>query len=275
MVNLVPVRIKDFEWNMNVNWTLNRSKVVELGNGLDEYSIYGLSGSTTLLALPGEPLGVFAGYGNAKDDNGNLIVDKKTGLPLKSTEREIFGTSEYKYMMGINNEFTYKDFSFGFSFDLRVGGLMYSRTKGTSYFVGNSPETLYNDRQPFIVPGSVNQLTDGTYVENTTAIDHTKYDSYWNNNGGEYDRGDLIDKTYLKLRDVHLTYAFPDSWVSPVFSRLNLSLIAQNLFIWTPKSNSFVDPTVSSFGLDIESEFGEFSSAPSTRTIGFSIKASF
>lgn len=39
MANVVPVRTKDFEWNVNVNWTLNRSKVVRLGNGLEEFNI--------------------------------------------------------------------------------------------------------------------------------------------------------------------------------------------------------------------------------------------
>ena len=280
MLNFVPVRTKDFEWNLSGNWTLNRSKVVELGNGLEEYSIYGFTKGVSLLALPGEPLGTFVGYGNLKDDKGNIVVDANTGLPLQSTEREIFGTSEYKYVMGITNEFTYKNFAFGFNFDIRVGGLMYSRTKGTTFFVGNSPQTLFNDRQPFIVPGSVNQVkkADGsmTYVENATPISHSYYDSYWNNNGGEFDKGDLIDKTFVKLREVHLTYSFPKNLLAKAsIKKLDFSLIAHNLFLWTPSSNNFVDPTVSNMGVDLESEFGEFSSAPSTKTVGFSIKASF
>ena len=280
MVNLVPVRVQDFEWHLGVNWTLNRSKVIDFGNELEEFSIYGFSTGNKLLAMPGQPLGVFVGYGTMKDSQGNIVVDSDTGIPLQSKEREIFGTSEYKYIMGINNEFAYKNISLGFNFDIRVGGLMYSRTKGTMFFVGNSPQTLYNDRQPFIVPGSVIQVKDESgkisYQENTTPVDYAHYDAYWYNNGGEFDKGNLIDKTHVKLRDLHLTYSFPKSLISKAyFSRLDLSFIAHNLFVWTPSSNTFVDPTVSNLGVDIKSEFGEFSAAPSLRNFGFSIKASF
>lgn len=76
--------------------------------------------------------------------------------------------------MGVGSELSYKSFTLGFNFDIRVGGLMYSRTKGTTYFVGNSPQTLFNDRQPFIVPGSVIEVKDAanniSYVENTTLL---------------------------------------------------------------------------------------------------------
>ncbi|MEG1684518.1 MAG: SusC/RagA family TonB-linked outer membrane protein [Bacteroides sp.] len=280
-INAVPVKTKDFEWNLNFNWTLNRSKVVELGNGLEEFSIFGFADQgVSLLAIPGEPLGVFAGRGVMRDNNGNIVVDAESGLPKQSNKREIFGTSEYKYMMGVGSEFSYKDFTFGFNFDIRVGGLMYSRTKGTTFFVGNSPQTLYNDRQPFIVPGSVIEVENEdktiSYKENTTAIDHSYYDSYWNNNGGEFDRGDLIDKTYVKLKDIHLAYSFPTKWLSKAnIKKIDLSVFAHNMWIWTPKSNNFVDPTVSNLGVDLQSEFGEFSASPSIKSVGFSIKASF
>ncbi|MBV4054890.1 SusC/RagA family TonB-linked outer membrane protein, partial [Bacteroides eggerthii] len=280
MANLVPVRTKDFEWNVNVNWTLNRSKVVRLGNGLEEFNIFGFTNGISLLAMPGEPLGVFAGYGTQKDDKGNIVVDSKTGLPKQSSTREIFGSSEYKYMMGVGSELSYKNFTLGFNFDIRVGGLMYSRTKGTTYFVGNSPQTLFNDRQPFIVPGSVIEVKDAanniSYVENTTPINHSYYDSYWNNNGGEFDKGDLIDKSYVKLKDIHLSYSFPKQWIAKAYlNSLVLSAYAHNLWVWTPSSNNFVDPTVSNMGLDLESEFGEFSASPSIKSFGFSIKAAF
>ena len=115
-----------------------------------------------------------------------------------------------------------------------------------------------------------------SYVENTTPINHSYYDSYWNNNGGEFDRGDLIDKTYVKLKDIHLSYSFPKQWIAKAYlNSLVLSAYAHNLWVWTPSSNNFVDPTVSNMGLDLESEFGEFSASPSIKSFGFSIKASF
>jgi len=275
-INLIPVQIKDFQWDLGFNWALNRSKLVELNDDIAEYSIYGFTNGISLIATPGSPLGMFVGYGTMKDDKGNTVVNPANGLPYKSTERQTFGSSEQKYTMGIRNEFAYKDFSLGFSFDFRIGGLMYSRTKGTTLFVGNSPQTLFNDRQPFIVPGSVVKNSDGTYSENTKPINYVYYDSYWNDNGGMFDEGDLISKTSIRMQDLHFSYTVPSKLIKNTFiKKLNLSLIGQNLWIWTPKSNNFIDPMVSNMGTNIQSEFGEFSTTPSIRSFGFSLKATF
>jgi hypothetical protein len=45
--------------------------------------------------------------------------------------------------------------------------------------------------------------------------------------------------------------------------------------LWTPKSNQYIDPETSTFGTDLRGQYGEFSSNPSTRSIGFSVKANF
>lgn len=65
---------------------------------------------------------------------------------------------------------------------------MYSRTKDINYFTGNAIQTAYNDRNPLIVPNSVNKIVNGenvTYVENTTPITSSNIYKYWGDGGSD------------------------------------------------------------------------------------------
>ena len=289
LVNVTPVKTRDFKWDLSWNWTLNRSKVISLPEQLGgESVIYGLSGSTGLYAIVGEELGVFKAYTSQRDSEGHIIVepvDEKTGvssgLPAKTTEQKIVGSMNSKYQMGIGNTFSYKGVSLSFDFDIRKGGLMYSRTKSVSYFVGNAIQTAYNSRHPFIVPNSVIQTgTDAygnpVYGENTWALDATNLYNYWNNGGDDYDAGFLVDKSYVKLRSVVLSWDLPKAWLAKTFlTGVKVSLYGNNLFLWTPSSNTFIDPESTSFGNDLAGNYGEYSANPSSRKIGFNVSVKF
>lgn len=276
MVSVTPVRTRDFEWTLTWNYTRNRSKVVSLPEELGgESLIWGFTGGTGLYAIVGEELGVFKAYTSQRDPDGNIIVDA-SGLPKKSTDQTIVGSMNSKYQMGIGNTITYKGVSLSFDFDFRKGGLMYSRTKSITYFVGNAIQTAYNDRTPWIIPGSVVDNGDGTYSENTIALTPTNIYNYWNNGGDNYDAGLLVDKSYIKLRQVVLAWDLPKAWLAKTFlTGVKLSLYGNNLFLWTPSENTFMDPESTSFGNDLEGNFGEYSTNPSSRKFGFNVSVKF
>ena len=155
---------------------------------------------------------------------------------------------------------------------------MYSYTKRLMSFVGNTTESTYNDRNPFIVPNSVLEVEDGdnvTYVENTVPVSMTNVSSYWGT-GPYIDRNYVIDRTYVKLREVVLGYALPQSLVSRLgFRTLELNLVGRNLLLWTAESNNFIDPETTPFGNDLAGEFGEWASGPTVRSFGLSLRAGF
>ena len=159
--------------------------------------------------------------------------------------------------------------------------MLYSRTKDIEYFTGNAIQTAFNNRNPFIVPNSVQIAgTDANgnniYVENTTMLDETEIYNYWNNGGSELDRAFLVDKSYVKLRNVILNWQLPNKWFANCFvTGITLSAFGNNLFLWTPKSNTFIDPEVSTFGNDLEGNYGEFSANPSSRKFGFNVQVKF
>lgn len=265
-----------FSWNTAFNFSTNDSRLEKLDDRLDQVALGGLS-TTSLVALEGQPLALIQGSVPQTTEDGQIVVDSK-GIPIAASTKEIYGDTQYDYTLGFTNEFSYKDLSLNFTFDLREGGLMYSRTADITRFTGNSITTMYNDRQPFIVPNSVQQeiAEDGSinYVENTTQVTRGNMDDYYS--ATALNKNTVIDKSFLKLREVVLSYNIPSKLIDKTpLDNLSFSLIGRNLFLWTPESNQFIDPEISTFGTDLRSQFGEFSANPSTRSVGFSIKTRF
>lgn len=281
LVNVTPVKVGDFQWDINWNYTKNWSKVIKLPEELGGIAtIYGLSGGTSLYAIEGEPLGVFKAYVPQMTEDGKIICDNQ-GQPLVNSEQQIVGSMNYKYLMGFGTTLSYKGVSLTANLDVRRGGMLYSRTKDIEYFTGNAIQTAFNNRNPFIVPNSVqiagtDENGNYIYVENTTMLDETEIYNYWNNGGSELDRAFLVDKSYVKLRNVILSWQMPTKWFANCFiTGVNLSLFGNNLMLWTPKSNTFIDPEVSTFGNDLEGNYGEFSANPSSRKFGFNVQVKF
>ena len=281
LVSLTPVKVGGFQWDINWNYTKNWSKVIKLPDELGGIAtIYGLSGGTSLYAIEGEPLGVFKAYVPQMTEDGKIICDGN-GQPLVNPEQQIVGSMNYKYLMGFGTTLSYKGISLTANLDVRHGGMLYSRTKDITFFTGNAIQTAFNNRNPFIVPNSVQQVRDDDdnvigYTENTTPLDETGIFTYWDAGGSELDRAFLVDKSYVKLRNVILSWQLPNKWFSKCFiTGVNLSFFGNNLFLWTPKSNTFIDPETSTFGNDLEGNYGEFSANPSSRKFGFNVQVKF
>lgn len=289
-VGVTPIRTKDWEWNVMYTFTKNNNEVKELWDGAEESGIYGLSSGPQLVAKVGEPLGTWVDYKikTVEDKNsefyGMTIVNSNTGYPEYDTsETEVIGHADYDFSMGLSNSLRWKNLTLGFSFDWRQGGLMYSATQGIVMFNGNAEETMYNMRDPFVWQNAVYQNgTDAQgnpiYVENNTPVDQ-----YYTMNGVWYSnynyvryRDELLDKTYIKLRDLSLTYEFPKSLMSKVkwIQSAQLSVVGRNLLMWTPKQG-LIDPDMTNYGNDLTSQYGEYYSSPSTRSIGGGIKVVF
>jgi len=282
VVSGTPVKLKDFAWDVTWNFTKNWSKVISLPEELGgESSIYGLTGGTGLYAKVGEELGVFKAYVPLRDPaTGKVVVDNQ-GLPVRDPKQQIVGSMNYKYTMGINNTFTYKGVSLSVDVDIRQGGKMFSRTKNITYFTGNAMQTAYNSRNPWIIPNTVVQNgTDAqgkpVYVDNNTPLNATSIYKFWDDGGLELGAGDLIDKSYIKLRAITLSWALPKKWLANTFlTDVRLSAFGNNLFLWTPAENTFVDPELTSFGNDLRGNFGEWSANPSSRKFGFNVSVKF
>lgn len=281
LISVRPIELKDFSWDVSWNFTKNKSNVVSLPEGLGGISsIYGLSGGTSMYAIVGQPIGTFKAEVAERDPNGNVVVNAANGLPVANPDFAICGDMNYDYEMGISTTLKYKSISLSADLDIRQGGVMFSRTKELNYFVGNAIQTAYNDRNPFIVPGSVNKVVgeDGSvsYIENTTPIGTADIGTYWDKGATDMGSYSLIDRSYIKLRAVVLGWELPKKWLKNTpFQAVKASIYGNNLFVWTPSENTFIDPETTSFGNDLSGKYGEWTANPSTRKFGFNLMVNF
>jgi TonB-linked SusC/RagA family outer membrane protein len=289
MANFMPVKNRNFQWGINLTYTKNNSEVLSLPEDAGEI-IINRAYDVEMVAKVGEPLGILRAPDYLRvdqdDPNSPIIVNASNGIPEATTEKTDIGDINPDYILGMTNNFKFfKNWDFSFTIDYRPGGYMYSGTADLHYFVGNTTQSLYNDRQPFIVPNSVKENpywdeTDETspqYVENDVPIDMTNNNAYYyHSQNSVANRWRVIPRDYFKLRDVSLAYTLPkDLTKKSKFQEVQLIVSGRNLLLYTPEDNNFVDPESTSFGNDIRSEFGEFRTGPTVRTFTGSIRVMF
>jgi hypothetical protein len=157
-------------------------------------------------------------------------------------------------------------------FDTKQGGYFYSNTREDQAFVGTSPETVQNNRQDYVFPNSVYQAPDGSYVPNTEITFHP-YTYYTNIIGqNKIPEFNLVSASYVKFREASLNYTFPSRLFEKTpLSGVTVGVFGNNLFIWTPKENTYADPEINSQGASNVQGF-EFSATPSLRNYGFNVR---
>lgn len=282
MANVIPIRTKDWEWNVGITFTKNKSKVKELWDGLDEYTYTSWRGVDYVLKVGGPVAQYRIPRANrVTDENspfyGYTIVDNNGYQSDSQTEKEYVGSSEANFTMGFNTNLKFKNISFSASADWRNGGYILSNTSYITHFNGNSTQTVFNERNAYIYPNSV-KIIDGQYVENNNPV----YASKMNYSQGNYSyspqarREFILPKDYFKLREVAIYYDFPTKWLTKTpFKKVTLGVVGRNLLLFTPKENNYIDPEASNLGNDILSEFGETTGTSTTRNFGGNIKVVF
>ncbi len=285
-LNLTPLKIGDFKWDLTYTFSKNWNEVVN--SPVDEVNLGGFGGAG-IYAVEGKELGIFKTSVAKKvqlDSNYNIVasggqdyyVVDGNGNVQPSTEEEYTNKSiNEDFAMGLQTTFSWKGLSLGATFDYHKGGYLYSATKNYMHWVGSAIESTYNDRNPFIVPGSVVLNADGSYSENMNPVTSNTFHNFYNDYGAfESAEYAIIDRSFLKLREVRLSYTLPAKITEGIgITDVKLSAIAGNILLWTPSDNPYVDPEVTTFGNDVEARFGEFMSNPTSRTYSFTLTLGF
>jgi hypothetical protein len=198
-------------------------------------------------------------------------------MPTPTPDEQFFGKDvNEKFRMGGGTTLQWKGLVLSATLDFRYGGYMYSYTKDYQGWTGSGDWTVMNNRYPFIIPNSVVANADGTYSENTIPIDPTALHTFYSNGGLQQVDGMVIDRSYLKLRDLSLSYNLPKSACEKLnLQGLRLSINASNILLWTPVENLYVDPEGSTFGNDVPAKFGEYGISPSYVFYTFGLNFTF
>ncbi len=302
MINLMPVKNKNFNWNTTFNFGLNRNEVLELIDGVDQY-VYGGNG-ITLIAQEGGSLGDMWGttVQKVKDPNseyfGEVIFTK--GLTGEDNTFVKLGNYNPDFSLGINNSLSYKNFSLSFLFDWRQGGELLSRTRLIGATAGNLVETLWGRDAEFggphpgifdsgltwvdetngqtyhdgVIGAGVREVKDANgelsgYVPNDVIV-HAN--AYHNNRYRRQNESEgMYDATFVKLREARLTYKLPRNILDKTFlTSLDISLIGNNIWLWAKEFNHG-DPELLSFGGGRYVPGVEDATVPSTKSFGFAL----
>lgn len=284
LMSFDPVRTKDFTWTVAINFTKNYNKLLSLNTNLEKAELNALriDGGQQIqwMAIPGQPVGVFEARGPKYTADGKMLVNNQ-GLPIADDELHTYGNSQYDYFGGVTNSFAWRGFSLRGNLDVRMGGIMYSRTKDITLWAGTTPKTLYNDREPFIIPNAVYEVGrdengEAIYAENTNPIDRVRLAEYWGSGGLELDGASFIDKSFVKLREVAFGYNLSSTMLAKTpFARLYIGVSGKNLWLWTPDGQTYIDPELTTFGNDLSADFGEYGAQPSVRSVSFNLKVDF
>ena len=278
-LNLVPIRSNNFQWDVNLNYTKNRSIVDKISEGVDQILI----GNTTALgvqsgsilgnglgnyAIPGEQYGVIQGSSFVRGQNGGLLVNSVGGY-IESPDIGIIGNPNPNFTANWINNISFGGLSFGFQFSYQDGGDIYSQTIAALLARGNTVDTDVNRFIPIILPG---ELDDGTPNNIQTYMGNTFFDGYFGAN-----EGSLFDGTTIRVREVSLAYTLPKSIVdSTPFGRVGITLAGENVWhnsVNTPAGVNF-DPEVLSTGVGNARGF-DLRTGPTARKYGVTLNATF
>ncbi|WP_419701857.1 SusC/RagA family TonB-linked outer membrane protein [Mucilaginibacter sp. NFX135] len=267
-LNLVPLKYKDFEWNIDVNFAKNSQKVKELLPGLNLYNVASGYSGLQIQAAVGQSLGLYGGQ-FSKSPDGQYIIDPTSGLRIV-TQGKRLGNIYADWTGGLNNTFRYKGFTLSSLIDIRKGGVFFSGTVSNLRTSGLAAETG-GDRSQMIVDKGVN-LVNGAYVPNTKAINAQNYWSWIASTTNT--EGNVFDAGFIKLREVQFAYQLPSKLFKSSFVKgIQIGVEGRNL--WLIKSHvPHVDPELNFFGSGSIGEGVEFNSIPSTRTFGMNLRVS-
>jgi outer membrane receptor protein involved in Fe transport len=283
-LDVYPVASENFTWNTYFAFTKIKSLVVDAGpNG--EIFIGGPGSSLGTIHRNGLPYGQIFGTENAKDENGNLLIDKNTGLPFASQQSTVIGDPNPDFTLGITNSFKFKNFTLRALIDWREGGDMYSFSAASLMLRGQLANSVEREALR-VVPGvygsnqTYQAITDGSgnAIQNTTPV--TAFDSHFSNGWGAYgqDEVNIYDVTTIRLREIGLSYTLPKQILDKTpFGSGTFGVSGRNLWWKAPNmlEGLNLDPEVLAESAASNVQGFEYGATPTTSSVSFNLNLTF
>jgi len=292
-LNTRPIQMKDFSWDLNLNFSKNSNKVKRLVDGMDMFELEKATWlDVQVAAKVGENFGSIVGPDFKRNAAGQVLIDPSTGLPEYDKSNHVLGNASWDWTGGVTTTLTYKNISLNAIFDVKVGADLYSMSERAAYESGKAKATLqgrddwYRSEEQreaagikkgaaswkptggFIAPGVIDN-GDGTYRQNDIYINP---EDYWMSVCRNAPSMFIYDNSYVKCRELTLSYQVPTAWLHNWVKGLSISFVARNPFIvW--KNIPDIDPdsnynNTTGMGL-------EYGSLPSRKSYGFNVNVKF
>ncbi|MFA6085064.1 SusC/RagA family TonB-linked outer membrane protein [Mucilaginibacter sp.] len=271
----IPVKTQNFTWNTFVNFTLNRGKVINLGD-LPEYynSDTWIYANARASLFPGSSLTNIATFSYARNNNGQVLVDPSSGLPISNNTFITTGDRQPKFTIGFGNSFNYKAFNLSFLLDIRKGGDVFNGNELFLTRYGLSARTL--DRmQPRIIQGVLKDGNENSANPTVNTIQVTPY--YQNTYYTSAVESDFVEHNinWLRMRDITLSYTVPQSLIArqKVFKGASVFATATEVFLITNYSGADPDVNGNNSSTRGSGSAGfDYGTLASPRTISFGLR---
>jgi hypothetical protein len=263
-LDVVPIKSKNWNWDILVNWSLIKNNVDALAPGISTLFLGGFEGSE-IDAMVGQPYRTIYGYDWVRDAKGNMVIGPD-GYPMERNDMSALGNVDPKWTAGLGTNLRWKDLSLYLLFDIKYGGKMWDGTRGVMDYFGTSAGTLNRDEW-YVFPG-VNQSGQ----TNTVPV---KLDQTWRMGLGSGFVGPMVDYVedagWVRLRTVTLTYNFTHLLKKTFIQGLSLYFTGTNLWIYTKYKG--IDPETNLLGAS-NAQGIDYFNMPGTRsyTVGVNLK---
>lgn len=266
MIGGTPIKTKDWQWDVNVNWGLNRTSCDYLDNEVSRYTLGSIRiGSVVVNA--GGGYGDIVGKAYKRDAQGRKIVDSN-GLPESESDK-VIGNMLPKWTGSVGTQLRWRDLTFSALVDVRHGGQFISNTDNYACQQGTSARTLYGRKSGEQI------VVDGVTEDGQVNTKGVNAETYWTSIAGSDGIAEefLYSASYIKMREMSLGYILPAHWFANTpIKYVKLSLVGRDLFYFHKAAP--VNPEGAFSRSDYAQAF-ELASMPPTRSFGFSLNVKF
>lgn len=263
-----PVEGRNFSWTTSLNGSYNKSMVLKISNSSNELA-FDTPGKSTIKQIEGMEYAQIVGLAIVKDEKGRDVIDE-TGLPLVSNEVKSFGSGVHNFLAGFSNEFRYNNLTLSVLVDGKFGGKKYFNTLYDLDHRGMLTWTLPGRKDGIILPGVTEDGRENDVMVSADRVNNRAIIIRRRNALDDY----LFDASFIKLRNVSLTYNVPESFLSRTgfVKGASISLVGRNLMLLMTHVEG-MDPESSVFSDNIQGV--ESSSLPPVRSMGFNVNLRF
>ncbi len=279
-MNITPIKLKDFSWDINLNWSNNKNKIVSLTEGIENLQLGSYQGGVTINAQVGQPYGTIKGT-DFTYLNGQKVVNSLGRYVVNTSTNNVIGNISADWIGGIRNKFTYKQLSLGFLIDMQKGGQMFSLDQSYGLATGLYDYTAGNNELGNPIR---NSIANGGGIINpgvtAAGLPNTVRTASPNQYGNVYgyrrapNAAFIYDAGFVKLRELNITYTLPSALVAKMkLTEMKFSVVGSNLWIIS-KSLPYADPESGMSSGNLSSGYSG-GSLPTTKNIGCNLTFKF
>jgi len=256
LINSDNITGKNFQWNTSFNISFNKNKILSVANDSLRQGLYS---ANSFYLFPGDDINSLKAvkYAGVDPENGKprfekLIFDnkgQKTGVTYVNTVDEVgaatdprqfqyIGTFQPKFYGGLNNTFTYKNFSLNvlitYAYGYVVNDALAEQMQGNN-ITGYNQLAYRKHQKMWTTPGQTDATEPELYTHaNTDYFGSSKY---------------MHDGSHARLRNVRVGYDLPKALLKKLnISRANFYISGDNLYTLYSKDIIATDPEGPSVG---------------------------